>query len=92
MAYEFASLETQSIGKVKDGTCAVSFELHFRDTQGAHVPRIVIEVCVPADAGATVAQLEASAFERVKSLLATAAKIVESGNLASMKTVTTAHD
>jgi hypothetical protein len=52
----------------------------------------VIEVCVPADAGATVAQLEASAFERVKSLLATAAKIVESGNLASMKTVTTAHD
>jgi hypothetical protein len=92
MGYQFERLETGEIGKPKDGSSVARFELSFRDTESRHRPLVTLELCVPADGSATVAELEAVAFERAKILLSEATNVMHARTLASIKTVTTPHD
>jgi hypothetical protein len=92
MGYKFDILEFQSIGNIDGGSRRVVLLMSFQDTDGLHDAELEVEISVPDTSNATAAEIQASAFRRAKTLVATAADVLSRGDLATLKSATNPHD
>ncbi len=92
MGYKFDILEFQSIGNIEGGFRRVALLMSFQDIDGLHDAELEVKISVPDKSNATAAEIGASAFQRAKTLVSTAAEVLSRGDLATLKSATNPHD